>query len=170
MSAFWKMWYNFKKRGMSHMRKTEIEKKAKELIKNNDFPIDVVKIANELGFNVFLSDFDEANIAGMVVNSPREKSIYINKDDIPQRQRFTIAHEIGHIILHHQNNGDFKEVDFRNTDELPTQKEIEANAFAATLLMPKEQTVEMWNILQDIDDIANYFKVSKAAAAIRLMN
>jgi len=153
------------------MTKTEIEKKAEELIDSNKFPIDVVKIANKLNFDVFLSDFDEANVSGMVINSPTEKSIYVNKNDTPQRQRFTIAHEIGHIILHHKTNEkDFKDIDYRNTDNLPTQKETEANAFAAALLMPKKETEKIWNELKDIDDVANYFKVSKAAAAIRLMN
>ena len=151
------------------MTKTEIERKAAEIVGHHSFPVDVVKIANKLDFDVFLSDFDEKNVSGMVVNSKDEKSIYVNKNDIPQRQRFTIAHEIGHIVLHHKNE-EFSEVDFRNTDELPTQKEIEANAFAAALLMPKDIAIEKWNEFQDVDDFADYFKVSKSAAAIRLIN
>jgi len=152
------------------MTKREIENIVKDLTKGVEYPIDVVEIAKKLGFDVYLSDFDDPNIAGMVINSQNNKNIYVNKDDIPQRQRFTIAHEIGHIVLHHSNDASFQEVDFRNTNELPSQKEIEANAFAAALLMPEKLAIKVWEKLQDVDDFADYFKVSKSAGAIRLMN
>jgi len=152
------------------MTKTQIEQEVQKLVNGYNYPIDIVEIAQKLGFEVYLSNFDNPDVAGMVINSLDNKSIYINKKDIPQRQRFTIAHEIGHIVLHHKKDATFEEVDYRNTNELPSQKEIEANAFAAALLMPKELAIKVWDRLQDVDDFADYFKVSKSAGAIRLMN
>ncbi len=138
---------------------------------NNDTVINVINIAQQLGFNVFASDFTENNIDGMVINSHTEKSIYVNKNDMPERQRFTIAHELGHIILHHSNQGEeYQVVDYRGNNTQYDPKEHEANNFAASLLMPKEKSIYEWNRLNDVDDFAQTFKVSRSAAAIRLNN
>lgn len=132
--------------------------------------IDVVEVANKLGFSVYWSDFKD-DVSGMVKSSPDEKSIYVNKLDIPQRQRFTIAHEIGHIVLHHDfGASEFTQVDYRNANKFYDLKEWEANSFASALLMPKNKAIEIWNLVEDVDDFANIFKVSKLAASIRLQN
>ena len=137
---------------------------------NSELVIDVVDVASRLGFSVYTSHFDN-DISGMVISSNEEKSIYVNQNDIPQRQRFTISHEIGHIILHHQvGEGEFKMVDYRGANNSYDQKEWEANAFASALLMPKDKAISVWNNLYDVDDFANTFKVSKLAASIRLQN
>lgn len=132
--------------------------------------IDPVIVAQELGFIVYQSSFSD-DISGMVVNSNTEKAIYINKDDAIKRQRFTIAHEIGHIILHHENmDKEFKEIDFRSANGTYDLRETQANSFAAALLMPREKSKRVWELLVDVDDFADAFHVSKQAAAIRLMN
>ena len=137
---------------------------------NNKLVIDVVDISNELGFGVFTSHFND-DVSGMVISSNEEKSIYVNQDDTPQRQRFTISHEIGHIILHHKvGEGDFRQVDYRKMNNSYNHREWEADAFAAALLMPKDKAISVWNLLEDVDDFANSFKVSKLAASIRLHN
>nr|DAO82996.1 MAG TPA: IrrE protein [Caudoviricetes sp.] len=130
--------------------------------------IDVVFIANELGYSVLEASFKD-DVSGMVIsNGDDEKKIYINKDDQVGRQRFTIAHEIGHILLHQKDNkGAF--VDYRNKTTYD-HREFEADNFAAALLMPKDRSIELWNKLNDVDDFAGIMGVSKAAASIRLMN
>jgi Zn-dependent peptidase ImmA (M78 family) len=65
----------------------------------------------------------------------------VNSANSPRRQRFTIAHELGHLDLHEgrQLTVDHSmRVDWRDeTSSLGTDKqEVEANAFAASLLMP----------------------------------
>lgn len=144
----------------------------KQLNVTDDTVIDVVDIAKELGFNVYTSSFTKNNISGMVVSSTDEKAIYVAEDEFPQRQRFTISHEIGHIILHHDidTESNFKIVDYRGANNNFDRKEYEANAFAAALLMPKEKAKTIWKKLNDIDDFASTFKVSKMAASIRLQN
>lgn len=138
------------------------------LNENNKNIVDVIEIANRIGFDVYQANFD-GDISGMVKNSQSERSIYINSDDIPTRQRFTIAHEIGHIILHHDNlEEDFNVVDYRSKSFSP--RESEADAFAAALLMPADKTRQVWKKLDDVDDFAKEFKVSRMAASIRLSN
>mgnify|MGYP000993290245 CR=1 FL=1 len=127
----------------------------------------VISIANQLGYTVISTDF-ENDISGMVVNSKDEKTIYINNNDTPERQRFTIAHEIGHILLHHIEDDEYF-VDYRNKERYDS-KEFEADNFAANLLMPKDKSIEVWQGTRDVDDFAKTMKVSRAAASIRLMN
>ena len=134
----------------------------------NNKNVDVVELANLLGYSVFQADF-ENDIAGKVEKNSNEAIIYINRNDKPERQRFTIAHEIGHILLHHNNNQDIDFIDYRNKGEY-SQKEFEADNFPAALLMPKDRSIELWNNLNDVDDFARAISVSRAAASIRLMN
>ena len=137
---------------------------------NNDNVINVVDIARQLGFDVYQSSFTADNIDGMVINSPSEKAIYVNQSNSPERQRFTIAHEIGHIVLHHDTEQQYEVIDYRGNNTTYDSKEHEANIFAASLLMPKNKVHQIWNLLLDVDDFAKAFKVSKKAAAIRLDN
>ncbi len=136
---------------------------------DNKSVIDVVNIANRLGFDVSQAKFD-GDISGMVKNSKEVKQIFINNQDIPSKQRFTLAHEIGHILLHHDNlDEDFDVVDYRNNG-ISNRKESEADSFAASLLMPKERAKNVWAFYEDVDDFAEEFGVSKMAASIRLRN
>lgn len=136
---------------------------------DNKSIIDVVNIANKLGFEVSQAKFD-GDISGMVKNSKESKQIFINNQDIATRQRFTIAHEIGHILLHHDNlDVDFDVVDYRNNG-ISSRKENEADSFAASLLIPTIRAKRVWTFFEDVDDFAEEFKVSKMAASIRLRN
>jgi Zn-dependent peptidase ImmA (M78 family) len=106
----------------------------KEFKIENQIQIDPVTIAEEFGFTVFKSTFDSDNISGMVINSNEEKSIYINKNAPLNRQRFTVAHKLSHIILHHESNeGPYKKVDFRTNNGFD-ERESQANSLAVTLL------------------------------------
>jgi len=91
----------------------------------------------------------------------------INSQHHQNRQRFTIAHELGHFIKHSGQNDFFKdEVFFRNNES--NIIEVEANKFASELLMPKE-TFESFvqNNSQIVSEIAQYFGVSAMAVRIR---
>lgn len=157
---------------MKYLELDFIESLADELRINSGFEnsyIDIEKIANDLGFQVFGTTFDDSTISGKVIHNDTTKEIYV-ADESYERQRFTIAHEIGHIILHHKVGETINEVDYRTCDKEFSRKEFQANAFASALLMPKENAVKIWNSLGDIDDFAEYFEVSKKAASIRLLN
>lgn len=158
---------------MSTYTISQIEAIANETRKkfgsNSKEKLNVVNIAKGLGFIVYDACFKDRQIAGKVVDNKTTRAIYVNKDDIPARKRFTVAHEIGHIILHHPlNEKPFEKIDYRGANSTFDRKEWEANRFAAALLMPKDESKIIWEQTYDIDDFADRMGVSKVAAAIRL--
>ncbi len=129
----------------------------------------VVQEKNEDGFSGFLfRSTDSAPIIGVNANHPAT------------RRRFTVAHELGHLLLHpksgvHVDEGVFQMRDARasaGSDE----EEIEANRFAAELLMPRhflEADIEaLGRIFLDdektITKLAKQYCVSSQSMAIRL--
>jgi Zn-dependent peptidase ImmA (M78 family) len=106
----------------------------------------------------------------------------VNSLHHPNRQRFTIAHEIGHLLLHRG-----KEVHIDRTfrvnlrDDVSSkavdQEEIQANRFAAELLMPRGMLIEDLKT-QQIDyeneealgELAKRYRVSLQAMTFRLAN
>ncbi len=109
--------------------------------------------------------------------------ISIKKTDHYFRKRFTMAHELGHFVLHGAMIGDGVDdnVKYRSTPEgnfynpnITTREETEANQFAASMLMPenlllprvRETRGEFDN--QFIKDLATEFQVSPQAMKIRL--
>lgn len=102
-------------------------------------PVDIEDIARSLGAAVRYSPF-EGELAGMLVRGDGETVIGVNSLHSPNRQRFTIAHECGHLLLH---KGEFhvdRRLQVNRRDEVSSlatdPDEIEANRFAAELLMP----------------------------------
>jgi Zn-dependent peptidase ImmA (M78 family) len=68
------------------------------------------------------------------------KTIYVNSQEPPQRQLFTVAHELGHYFLEHQPNSDGKHERASGLVK-PTSystSEADADFFAANLLMPEK--------------------------------
>jgi len=148
----------------------KIAELVREELWSKDGKIDPIIIAKNLGFSVYESDFDDDNISGYIKNSTDEKAIYVNKKDFSGRKLFTIAHEIGHAVLHQETlNDDYEHIDYRRTTQFDI-KEMESNAFAAALLMPREESNRIWNKYRDVDDFADHFGVSKSAASYRLQN
>ena len=160
------------------MTKAEIERKAHQTLMEHgmySIPVDPVVIANRLGIRVSNAVFSESSLSGMIAKRGDKKSLLVNSNDSIERKRFTIAHELGHCILHLDNEGEFvdsKEDMFRTeTNSLNGRiyyKEVEANEFAAALLMDAERVREIWNEYQDVDEMARIFMVSESAMEIRL--
>ena len=132
----------------------EVEKLADELnhtycadlARPLTFPIPIEDIAEHyLGYSIDFADeglFSDPEILGGI--DFEENRIYVNAsvEDHDGRYCFTIAHEIGHHVLHRdaylQNGGDGeKEILCRDSRNKP-QIEVEADRFAAALLMPSE--------------------------------
>ena len=84
------------------------------------------------------------------------------------RQRFTLAHELGHAVLHHGS----KHIDYRRNFSAPDDpREVEANKFAAELLMPEGEFRGVWaSRYADRARVAAYFGVSEDAAKYRAAN
>ncbi|MGL6493539.1 ImmA/IrrE family metallo-endopeptidase [Aeromonas veronii] len=101
----------------------------------------------------------------------------VNKNHHPNRQRFTIAHELGHFIHHRSLIGDGINDNklYRSTNQgkyfnqnITLGHEKEANTFAASLLMPREVVIECRRKGMSIKEMADYFRVSQAAMSYRL--
>jgi Zn-dependent peptidase ImmA (M78 family) len=143
-------------------------------------PVPVEKLAALLGARIVLQPFSE-EFSGMVHrNRDGSAVIGINSSDSMHRQRFTIAHEIGHLLLHTDENlhvdknfpiGLRNEISGKSVDE----NEIEANQFAAALLMPLklieidiEPFIGKDDVLFVIHKLAAKYRVSEQAMSIRL--
>tara|TARA_A100001391_G_scaffold204946_2_gene202677 strand:- start:3572 stop:4123 length:552 start_codon:yes stop_codon:yes gene_type:complete len=90
-----------------------------------------------------------------------------NKDEILPRRRFTMAHELGHILLGHVKSGAKPKRD-NNFNANGDWDEVDANAFAAELLMPETHVVHFLNQGMDISSMADKFLVSPTAMRYRL--
>ena len=140
-------------------------------------PVDVHAIAQALDISVRYERMD-ADISGLLVLQDNKARVAINRFHHRNRQRFTLAHEIGHIQLHAEGKDCFF-VDrrfFRNSQSSKGElhEEIEANAFAAALLMPQRMILDHIVAEQGITDIevfrlATKFEVSEQAMTLRLV-
>lgn len=119
------------------------EHQARELLAKLDDPIrvDVHKIAQQLNLKVHYQELEDA-VSGMLMVKNGLAAIGVNKHHHLNRQRFTIAHEIGHYLLHASKAPVFIENLDLYRDESSSEGtdawEVEANTFAAELLMPEE--------------------------------
>jgi Zn-dependent peptidase ImmA (M78 family) len=146
-------------------------------------PVDVRLIAQRLGLTIVSLDLGE-DVSGLLLSKGDSTVIAVQHGDNEKRQRFTIAHEIGHFYLRHQfTPGEHVHVD-RGHAVTPRNsrsstgvdpKEIEANQFAACLLMPsalisaKIKTLGVKQLRDfHITGLADEFKVSEQAMTIRL--
>ncbi|MBP1161163.1 ImmA/IrrE family metallo-endopeptidase [Rhodococcus sp. PvR099] len=138
---------------------------------NIAFPIDPWEIAERLGIAVRPAMLDN-NLAGFIVREQADgpTEIYVNESDHPVRQRFTLAHEIGHYIRHQDDPEPMGFVDERA--ELASSgtdpEEIWANQFAAELLMPAAIVKKWWAEGLSIGDLRRKFNVSTPAMNNRL--
>lgn len=123
-------------------------------------PVDPVEIAHHLGLEVMIADFEDDSVSGLL----RDGIIYANYLEPTYRQRFTMAHEIGHHRLH-KTTLDL----YRSQDASRTPEEREADSFAAALLMPAsllEAAIQKGVVA--IDDLAHLFQVSNPSMRIRI--
>ncbi len=171
----------------------QIEEKAGALLLNPRFqvtPIDVSGVAETLGIQVSGRPMED-QASGMLVVHGNVSHIIYNSSHHPNRQRFTIAHEIGHFVLHHTASVDRLFVDEKfavykragtSTDPeysgldsttTPTE-EREANQFASALLMPESRLRKYLEDRQlavlddyDVSVLARSFGVSEQAMTLR---
>lgn len=140
-------------------------------------PVPVDRIARGLGIQVRALPGDD-EISGAIIRTKDHVIIAVNPAHHSNRQRFTIAHELGHYHLH---EGLERHVDqnfriaWRNADSSKAINwtEIQANRFAAELLMPTQFMEADLNQLRTIEKrtvalLADKYKVSPEAMKIRL--
>jgi Zn-dependent peptidase ImmA (M78 family) len=165
----------------------EAEGAAQELLTRHGIvepPTPVEDLAAGYGIMVIREPFEDDGVSGVLIREPHRNMIIVNAANAAVRQRFTIAHEIGHFRLHDGAmylDGRAR-VNFRDglSSMATDHEEIEANAFAAALLMPApwvrsafEDAVRAAGINSE-DELAELlgarFNVSRQAMLIRLTN
>lgn len=128
-------------------------------------PVDVHAIAEFFSIPVLPYDRFPEDVSGMIVRIDGKAAIGINPAHARVRQRFTLAHELGHYLSGHD--------DLRIVDEAmdkDTLKEKEANRFAAELLMPTDMlTADLKRGGLDIPALARRYEVSEQAMSVRLI-
>lgn len=142
-------------------------------------PVDVEAIARHEGFEVNRGSLPP-EMSGALYREKGRVVIAVNGIHSGLRQRFTIAHECGHAILHPNRDLHLDRVIAFRRSDLPTDRaEAEANEFAASLLMPEAFLRERVNEFElatlpspdnRIDVLARDFEVSRAAMTFRLIN
>lgn len=140
-------------RPRQHVRKKQIRQLVgglhDKLRQTGEFqaPIPVEKLARALNVQIIYVETEDDDLSGFFYRDPLtgKSVIGVNDDHYKTRQRFTIAHEIGHLMLHSFEDLHYDRKGsggiFRRSAESATgenRDEVEANCFAAELLMPEE--------------------------------
>ena len=141
--------------------------------------LDLDALCAARGITIVRKDLND-ELSGMALIEGDRKFVVVNSRHHPNRQRFTVAHELAHHAMHEAYLRTNIHVDkaVLRRDGLAAEgveiKEIEANAFAAELLMPRKFMGSFANL--DLSDdrairvVAREFGVSQAAFTYRLMN
>ncbi|MCH9844862.1 MAG: ImmA/IrrE family metallo-endopeptidase [Alphaproteobacteria bacterium] len=148
--------------------KNEAEKLLKKFayIEPNVNPIEISKEMDIPVHSFKASTTDEEKISGLFY----QNKIYVNEKEPTYRQTFTIAHELGHYILHKDwiNTNNYQVLYRRDMVVADDPKEKEANCFAANLLVPKFM-LDRFHKFASVDELATLFCVSKAVIRNRLV-
>lgn len=142
-----------------------------------EYPVKLGKLAQELGVAIKVASM-KTGISGQIKREDKNYIIRVNRHEARERQRFTIAHELAHFLLHRSvidssPDGISDNVLYRSGE--PEHIEFEANRLAADIVMPLKLVK---NVLQEdfngivteatIEGLSARFRVSKAAMEIRL--
>lgn len=137
-------------------------------------PLDVEELAKKLDLRVEYVSFlgEDADLSGKLFYDDHTDQwvIHVNDQHHPNRQRYTIAHEIGHFCLHKHLQLIFEDKIFFRGGEA-SKEEYEANEFASAILMPKEDFLgKVRSGLREVEDLASFFAVSTLALRLRAKN
>jgi len=145
------------------------------------FPVQVEYLVAALGLKLEWKELDE-DTSGMIESEGNSFKITVNSTHSYSRQRFTIAHELGHYMMHRNLIGDglcddrmyrSKNCKIQNPN-VGHEQERSANRFAANLLMPDELVKKQKNNVPAGEEpekwLARQFQVSQQAMEIKLRN
>jgi Zn-dependent peptidase ImmA (M78 family) len=156
---------------MASREDSGIAKRAASLLRETALqyavPVPLDVLCDRLGIQVYRARFAIEELAGFIVGQDGSWTIYVNGAEPPERQRFTIAHELGHYTLHLQRTSQDHFAGFKDSRDAidaafrygtsGNAQERQANQFAAALLMPKERVTAYWRTLSDVEAMARAF-------------
>lgn len=144
--------------------------KFAELKGLNNCPLDVEAVAQK--FNICIKYVSmEEDLSGILSKDESDAwTLNVNEEHHPNRQRYTIAHELGHYCLHGHLKKEFKDKIFFRGGEA-NKMEWQANNFASAILMPEDKFREkIQSGVNKVDELAKQFQVSTLALRIRAKN
>ena len=111
----------------------------------------------------------DSSISGSLYREGDKWIITVNSSHHPRRQRFTLAHELGHFVYHKDEDNQFDDTTFFrgvSNDNI----ESKANEFASELLMPEDVVRNLIDIenIRNIENLSKHFDVSAAAMLYRV--
>lgn len=138
------------------------------------WPVDVLACSQSVGLPVYTAQLGPG-VSGMIVRrDPNAGSsgfvCYVDESEPSVRQRFTAAHELGHLVYHQHLIGETHQDNYLlRADGFSSFQETQANQFAADLLMPRDLISAAMNAgYTTVEQLAQLFHVSKIAMSIRL--
>lgn len=164
------------------MAKEEVRKVAKlalEVAWNGQLPVDPRRIAGNLlvsdggeYYPIYLDGDQNLGFSGEAFFDEENKRFVCRykATELPVRSNFTIAHELGHIVLGHVNQGKRPRRDTNVQIDNYDPVEVDANQFAAELLMPESLVRTAVERYSNLKTMAEIFDVSTTAMYYRLKN
>ncbi|ROR90939.1 ImmA/IrrE family metallo-endopeptidase [Nocardioides aurantiacus] len=162
---------------------TRVDSAARELLETHGVsgpPVDVYELARQLEVAVVETTMGK-DVSGMLIRDHGALTVGLNKRQVDKRKRFTLAHELGHLVLHRGRplivDSSIRYNLRDSTSATATNREeIEANRFAAALLMPEDAVRKAVQATQATTPeelqrkLGRIFEVSTEAMGYRLMN
>lgn len=155
-----------------------IESQAEQVVTKanvKNLPVLVEDIAAK--YQIRISRAPHTEFSGMLIRKDGHALIGVNSSEARVRQRFTIAHELGHFFLHPNKDAFVDYRDNRKGGVARSPREKQANMFAAALLMPRKlllrdlrTAAEEGFSADDLDVLAKRYDVSEEAMRFRLIN
>lgn len=164
---------------MEGARKGFARQMARKVLKDcgiTEPPVDLTEVLEKKGYNYIEVDTFLKDIDALFLKDEEDGQIYaaVNANHHLHRQRFSLAHEFGHILLNHDLNYYRADV---TIDKPPTVKahalaesvfETEANNFAGELLVPLEMLKKEFKETNDLKGLSKRFLVSQHVISIAI--
>jgi Zn-dependent peptidase ImmA (M78 family) len=137
-------------------------------------------VAAHPDLEIYFTDLEDDAVSGVSLFESNKYTILVNSSKPETRQHFTLGHELGHYFLHktvlQKEKGiidgdaflDGPNMLYRQDTAAKTQLELDANTFAASLLMPEDLLRRAWKAFGSIQECARIFRVSVVAMSLRL--
>lgn len=140
-------------------------------------PVNVEAIIRGMGLELEKSSLGD-QLSGILRKDGDSYKVIVNKDHHYYRQRFTMAHELAHYVLHQDlldkginDDRAYRSVSYRDymNKLIGPKQETEANRLAALILTPEASIRGLFaDGKTNPDELSRIFQVSKQAMEIRL--
>lgn len=134
-----------------------VEQLVKELIADHNMR-DPERLCKAMGLTIYdCPDFQ--NLKGMYARISGRPCIFIKADLSPSMRQVTLAHELGHHLLHSDILGDLAILQDHSFFDMSSRPELEANLFAAELLLDDASFLDLAKRGLSLEQLAGAFEM-----------